>query len=466
MTRTPAARVSALPGARRQMLRVLSLASVQPRWSTAVAIDAIHALGAEIASDALGRSRCRSIILPRLREHTDLPVVAATIGAIAARAAKIREMHRVLPANMTTVSNVARSVGLPIWSIKGLAARSMYPDPSQRDFGDLDLFVADRQAASAFARVFQRDLGYRINNEELPWLKYDDKEPLLYGQINLLAPEDTELLNVDFHFGDYSVRYNARLGLQGWPSHSREWTGREPGLHELDRTLNLACVVNNAAGDHFVTGKDINDFLMAASSPDVNWDLFKQIVQRASLGGFVQHIVRKAQAVSTMTDAQQDVFDRLSIRQRRAPRPPAAAPSWRKRTIGTVLHAYDVGRPAGRRTALRMAAGAYRYYRRPLRLRAVDRLSGSAEVPLNSWTCVRLVPLPLAEELAGQGGAADPARVTAGTRVPSDPAVVWIASNRGTYVVIDDDLFVATVHYEVPRPLIHEESVSAARAHV
>ncbi|MFJ8626441.1 nucleotidyltransferase family protein [Kitasatospora sp. NPDC093550] len=437
---------------------LLSLCSIQPRFTIEQSIQALQAFGADEAADVLGRQRCRSIVVARLEPFRVHRTVARCLDLLEPRAARIRHMHAVLDANLDRIDTLARELGLPVLAFKGLAARRGYADPAQRDFGDLDLYVHSRAEAGRLAAALRKGYGYRLNPDELPWLKYDRAAHLVYGQINLLAPNGADdLLNVDVHFGDYSVRHCARLGLDRAPGLA---TG--PGLSVMPAEENLAGGVNNAAGDHFVTIKDTNDLLSALDRDDFDWGRFRTLVEDAGLTQFLGHIVDKLRLSSLLTPRQTEALRRLPRARGLEPRPRLDRPDWHRRYLATTVHAFRVTRAQGTVPALRTAAGAYAYYSKRLRL-SLDRVDRAPDLleRFDTSTCVRLVPVDLADALAeGSSTAAHPAAtVVRRAHLVDDPGLVRADTAVGSCLVVDGEPFVATVSYRLAPGL-----VGAARA--
>ncbi|MER7584415.1 nucleotidyltransferase family protein [Kitasatospora sp. NPDC097691] len=437
--------------------RLLSLCSTQPRYTVEQSVHALHSLGADEAADILGRQRCRSIVVARLTPVRAHATVARCLDLLEPRAARIRDMHRVLDENLDRVDALARRLDLPVLAFKGLAARRGYADPSQRDFGDLDLYVRTRAEAGRLAAALRTQHGYRVNPDELPWLKYDHEARLVYGQINLLAPEGaSDVLNVDVHFGDYSVRHCARLGLD-----RAHGLSKEPGLAVMPPEENLASGVNNAAGDHFVTMKDTNDLLAALDRGDFDWGRFRNLVEDAGLLPFLGFVVDKLRISSRLTPRQAELLDRLPLTRRLEPAPPLTRPDWRRRYWATTVHAFRATRPRGAAAAIRTATGAYDYYSKRLRL----ELSGPGERRegldrFDTSTCVRLVPAELATSLPGFDGAtATAAPITGRGTLVADRGIARADTRAGTLLTVDGEVYVATVNYRIPRAL-----AAAARA--
>ncbi|MGW4802130.1 nucleotidyltransferase family protein, partial [Nonomuraea sp. NPDC004297] len=168
---------------------------------------------------------------------------------------------RTSDAVLATVHELASNLGLPVWALKGLSARRMYSDPQLRDLGDLDLMVATFDDAVRLTGAL-RELGYGFNRHELPWIKRTSGPRDLYGQFSLHHRDPAHSPGIDLHFGGYSIRHCAL--------HPLPELDKTPGLSYLTPAQNLPMMVGNAAGDHKITTKDLNDLALALDQPDVN----------------------------------------------------------------------------------------------------------------------------------------------------------------------------------------------------
>jgi hypothetical protein len=146
-----------------------------------------------------------------------------------------------------------------------------------------------------------------------------------------------------------------------------------------------------------------------------------------------------------------------------SPKPDGA--SWNLRCIGTTLHAFSARRQDGIVPAVKVAANAFSYYRKRLSLSVADRGARAPEQPieLNSWTCVRLIPMDLAVALLPQ------ADRTPATELPERRSLVAgdsqferIDTPAGVYFRIEDEYFVGTVEYDVDPALIRRVAAVAA----
>ncbi|MFF1299318.1 MULTISPECIES: nucleotidyltransferase family protein [unclassified Streptomyces] len=295
---------------------------------------AIEALGAAESSRILDLLRARVLATRRLAPFASGNAeVRACLDELSPRVEKLRHMHAVLDANLERLDLIARKAGIELFAGKGVGARDMYDDPSVRDFNDIDIFVRSRADATQLSQALRNDHGYRYQHEELPWFKLDPVDGLLYGQIALVAPDEApEYLNVDIHFGDYSVRHCSRLSITGtFPSEG-------PGLHRMAPEENLACIVNNAAGDYLVTAKDTNDLLAAVGMPGFDVARFAAQIRQAKLEPFLRSTTGTLHASSVPTAEEERALDALPGARAWEPAPKPDGSDWRRRCVGTTLH--------------------------------------------------------------------------------------------------------------------------------
>lgn len=131
---------------------------------------------------------------------------------------------------------------------------------------------------------------------------------------------------------------------------------------------------------------------------------FATQIRRAKLEPFLRSMVRTLRLASVPTADEDRVLDALPGGRAWEPAPAPDGSNWRLRCIGTTLHAFSAQRHRGVTAAAKVAANAYAYYRTPLRLSASPPATGERRpFELNAWTCVRLIPLDLAESLLPEG---------------------------------------------------------------
>lgn len=390
----------------------------------------------------------RTLVARRLSAHDGMPAVRECLALLSPKVEHLQRMHGALSANLKRIDEIARSAGITVLGGKGISAHATYTDQSVRDFNDIDLFVAGRADATHLARTLREEFGYRYQSFELPWFKLDGS--LLYGQIALAAPDDEpDMLNSDIHFGEYSVRHSSRLAI------TRTFPADSPGLHMLGAEENLACIVNNAAGDYFITAKDTNDLLMGFSLPGFDVDRFVAQLRHAHLLGFFGHIMETLRATSVLTEEQELVVAAIPVERTAEPAPRPDGPNWTLRYVGTTLHAFAAHRHNGVISAAKMAAKAFSYYRKRLKLR-IGR--PAAPIEYNAWTCIRLVPLDIAASLLADGNRVGLTE----SRSTIEDGFDRIDTPAGTYVRIGEELFIATVDYRLSPDLIRHAMATAS----
>ncbi len=424
---------------------------------------AVEALGATEASRFLDSLRMRTLVTRRLASVANPSrTVAECLAALSSTVARLDRMHGALEANLERLDQTARKLGIPIFGGKGISAHTTYADRSVRDFNDLDVFVRDHADAVALSKVLREEFGYRYQVFELPWFKLDPSDSMVYGQIALVAPEDDgDLLNTDIHFGDYSVRHCGRLHITGI------FHAAQPGFHIVPLEENLACIVNNAAGDYFVTAKDTNDLLMALSLPAFDPRRLAGLLRRSHLDGFFGAIVAMLRGSSVLTEEQQRRLRALPTSRTLEPPPRPDTPSWNRRCLGTVVHAFATRRGDGLLGAAKVALNAFDYYRKPLKLTVAPDPAGPPDklIGFNPWTCIRLVPIDLALGLLDTPPSVEHANAPAATSsVDGDPDFERLDVPAGTYFRIGDEFFVATVDYRLTRDLVGHAAGAAVEA--
>lgn len=347
-----------------------------------------------------------------------------------------------------TVHERAVGLGLPVWGMKGLSARRRYPEPRLRDLGDLDLMVPGLDDAIRLTGEL-RELGYGFNRHEFPWIKRAPDSGHLYGQFNLHSRTPGRWPGIDLHFGGYSVRH---CGLYRLPA-----LDTTPGLSYLNVARNLPMMVANAAGDHRITTKDLNDLALAMDDQQVDWPHLLEELDAVCLTGFFAALVDALRATPLGdTGPAGKLADLVSGIRRERP-DPAGDWSNRRRWAATVAHSFAYGRRRSPGGAIVATLTAARYYARPLRLRAGYGI-GTTRLPRPAgWRCVRLVPV----ELLGRAlrrdddvplGDAFLDLGEAGQRLSEDCTVM--SSPRGQFVRMPIGDFLPTVYYRLARPLV------------
>lgn len=313
-----------------------------------------------------------------------------------------RARAKSLSAVWALIQDAASGPGLTVAVMKGAAARAWYPRPAERNVNDLDIWVPDDSSAWILADSLQA-AGWRYNNGELPWVKAT-ADGTAYGVINLLAPA-RDVPQVDLHYGAYSVRHCAYLCVgtgralvptaDGWVCHE-------------DADV-LAAILANAAGDAFVTVKDINDAVLCACRAQVEWQRVRHLLDVAGLREFAASVALAAAVV--YGDVTQPVpaveVLRSELGGRRPERVPVAIPvgRWHRASI-TTRHSWRIGARSGWWAGAHRLVTAMAYYTARLAVRVVrgpgSPISWTAQP--RPWRCLRLVPLHLAAGLL-RGGA-------------------------------------------------------------
>lgn len=423
---------------------VLSAGSVSPRYPLADSVAAIEQLGGERAAALLRRHKVRVLAAERLAGHAGSAAVRDCLARLQPDLDKLARSRAQLPLTLEMVRSAGVEVGVPVGVIKGVAAREWYDEVTHRDFGDLDLHVRSWSDARRLAERLRSRDGLVLDRRELPWLKRDATSGELYGQILLTDPA-TGHLGVDIHFGAYSVRHCTHLPIAVPP---------EPGVHLLTGGDNVAAVINNAAGDHFASMKDVNDLITAARRSPAEFSAGVASARRAELAGFLAILVRLVAATSAVPDLR-PVLEPLLAGAPAEPVPPLPGPSWTRRWTAVGLHAFRVGRRTSVLRGLRLGAGAVGYYRKRLSLAIVPAGPPGPPAPLrlSEDSCVRLVPLELLEERDDAGDLSGAAGPTGAPRWIDDELAA-VPTAAGDVVRVGRDIYVPTVFYQVPRELV------------
>ena len=371
-------------------------------------------------------------------------------GAFANHMIRLRRMAETGTAVVDTLDTIGRALGVPVSGIKGLSARAWYAEPAMRDVGDIDLMASCLDDAVRLAAAV-RGLGYTFERRELPWLKRWPDADLVYGQFKLKAIELYALPNIDIHFGGYSVRH---CGLHRSPPQDHG-----PGLSYYTAQDNIPLLVGNAACDHQITTKDLNDIFLCLDREDVDWQHVCRELDDVALLPFFHLMLRRLKDASRLTVSQRRTVDGMLGRSHGEWPRPATHRGWHRRWLATTTHAFRLGMRHSYSRALVTALSACRYYRRPLRLAVTARRGRRAgRMPaLNPWTCVRLVPVELVERLlaASDEAALGPARldVTGPARSLSTEMTI-VRLPQGDVVRSRMGDFLPTVHYTVDRRLM------------
>ncbi|MEQ4305836.1 aminotransferase class III-fold pyridoxal phosphate-dependent enzyme [Plantactinospora sp. B6F1] len=443
---------------------VLSLGSLAPRCDIAEATRRLADIPAETVLDWLSRHKVVSIAVRRLAQP-GIHLPPALADGLARSAEHRRLVNRNLDVELPHLTDLVARSGARAFLIKGMASRACYPEPYDRDIGDFDLWVPDTAEAVALAGELT-DAGYRMAEHELPWIK-STRSGHLYGQFLLEREVADGRVAVDVHYGGYSVRHCGLLRLNPGTV--------GPGLHRLDTLQNMPMLVANAAGDYFMTLKDLNDLYLAVADSGFDWDTVRARVREIGLAGFFNNMLRQLREWFSLTDAQAETVRGLRFRAAWEPAPSRTGWVWNRRWLVTVAHAAATGLRVSPADTVRMTRTAAGYYRHRLTL----RLGGASDdrpirVPddLNPWTCVRLVPLPSAVRLLAPEHDEDRVVGVSGQVTPLVPgcaALGVVATPAGDAVLLNGGVFLPTVSYALDPALIrtvHELAVNAGAGRV
>lgn len=427
---------------RQDLLRLAILGALEP--ASQVTSELVRDAGPRAVQlirwqKSLGLSAQR---LADLARRTGDPAIADLHAAIAPAAREGRERVARLASVDAHIVALGQARTYPI---KGLALRAWYAESSHRDVGDLDLWIPDVDEAWRLTRALRRE-GWVYQDNELPWFKRDVRGQL-YGQIRLWAGVEQPDVYADIHYGPfYSVRHCAVLRL------------REPdGGRVMAPAENLAMMVGNAANDHFITVKDVNDMYLALDRDDVDWERLLATLRGARIERFFALMVDRLHRCTRLDERRRERLRMLRLpRWREFPGPLPTEWSWRRRWMTTVVHAGRTARATAGLPVVRTVGGAAWYYARPLRLRLVDAVRRPLRVDVaDNARCVRLVP---PEQVAAGAGALPPAAPSRAEArpLPGCQTIDVVSLPHGDVVSCGPDRFLPTVDYAIDRRLVAE----------
>lgn len=397
----------------------------------------------ETVADVLQREKvCRRVVeqLSAVAPADASELRAAAQSQLEWTAAVADGFERVVP----VLERLADELQIPVWLIKGAAARRWYDRPELRDVSDIDIMVPDIRSAFALAQKLRRH-GFSYEPQEIPWFKRDIVSGALYGQINLRFPADVGPPSVDIHFAGYSVRHCGFLPLPTGLS-------SEGGLSYFTHEQNLPLLIGNAAGDHRITTKDVNDLLITLGQRDLHWEHILDVLETAQLLGFFRCMLDRLVATAIPSpDVTEVVRDLLRRSRPEAPRP---LPSFEdaRRWAATTAHAWHIGRGESVARGVAWTVSAARYYAgalrphlgrssRPFRIRSLDPA-----------TCVRLLPRAELEALRCAGPVSrDSPSVSriSGPGLEIGETLQVLPTESGDLVRVGDEVFVPTVWYRI-----------------
>jgi hypothetical protein len=429
---------------------VKRLSALYPRDDDAQLAAAIAKVDDERLGFAVAKEKAAALAMRRLTAIAPERIEGLrAVTELAARLDLVDASRQQFPALCAKMDEAASRMGVPIWTIKGLGAREWYQDPDARDIGcDVDVMVPTVDDAVTLTTWLRSTQGYDYTRQELPWLKAT-ADGDVYGQVNLSHP-DAGVPKVDIHFGGYSVRHCGRMPLIG-PT-------PPPGLHSYSPSGTVLHVVANSAGDYFVLAKDLNDLAAALGDDRIDWDVVLSTLDTVALTGYLGYLLGEVIALQALDESLLAKAQRLHGRcPVERPRPATAdywgASHWRRRWIGTSLHAFELGRRRSLKEGVRLGVSAARYYRTRFKLTVRKDAEPLRLHRLTSWECIRLVPADVASELVS---AAQPRSTEEpdGARDPLGKQIEIVRTGAGDLVCTPDTVFVPTLDYNLNENLV------------
>ncbi len=416
---------------------------LQPRWSPEAGLEALRAWGPERVAALLVRHKV-SGIAQRVAERYS----ASATNEVAALLAHLRSLSAPAQRRRDTLEDTLRLIeqacgdDVRCWPMKGVSMEARYPAGVPRHIGDIDLQVSDVDDMWTLSQRLTR-YGYVYSDAELPWFKRDVVSGSYYGQVRLVVP-DRSRMSIDIHGGWYSVRH---CGLLPAPTYLG---GPADALPSAEDDLSAAIV--NAAGDHAVQAKLINDLVVLLGGPLDHAMVVGQLAE-AGLLPFLALVLTHVLAWCDLTDTQRGKLDLLMPDTAAEPAPPLDRDAPQMRAAVTVRHTADLAPSlcdGDADAAQRIVDGAEEAYRteRPLRLTDAPPLTLGPQT-LNNWTCIRLVPVPLlaSSVTPGRAAPADSDEAVPSWSLTRQLAVV--ATPEGPLVRAGHELFVPTVDFAV-----------------
>jgi hypothetical protein len=423
--------------------KLLSLGCLRTRIPQAEAISALERVAPEDAAALFRRHKVRTLAHRKLAGQPTgaaKAVRTALDGSVRYIGARIQ----LVPTVVAELDQAGRELGICVLGIKGLATAPYYPNPALRDIGDWDVYVASERAAWELT-AWLRSRGYEYDEDELPWFKRDLEKGRLYGQIRLGKTSGGVKVFIDIHFGGYSVRHCGLIPVQ--------LPAGDPGWQLADRSQNIVMCVANAAGDQFITAKDINDLMLALEDMTLHWSAVRTSITRAGLQGFFNGLLIRVREIGGLSQGAVRRAEEIAFGGEDEPLPPLWAPDGDQRREVTVRHAYALGRRHSVLRGIVARTTAARYYNADLTLRAANRRRAALPTA-RPWRCVRLVPVPLAMRLIGPGGAQPQAAISGRVPLSPDRALEQVRTPSGDLIAAAGELFLPTVYYRLSERLI------------
>jgi hypothetical protein len=212
------------------------------------------------------------------------------------------------------VGTAFRAGGVDFVVLKGPAlAHTVYPDPSWRYFGDLDLLVRKedwREAASIL-----QGLGYRRNLPE-PRAGFD----LRFGKASEFRR--TGGIEIDLHrtlvVGPFGLWIESQVLLEG----TTEFTLWSQKFKRLDDTLlQLHACVHASLGWWPPLRVPVRDVAQVAYHANVDWDALAELATRWKLRAVVSHALRltaEGLGIDPPAEAQPALAQKATRKERRA----------------------------------------------------------------------------------------------------------------------------------------------------
>lgn len=430
---------------------VRSASILNPRNSSENLLNQIENLSVRDLADALVAEKVCYRILDLLGRHKSVVVKELMEDSIfSAHITRINLVADKTSMLLNTLNEAGCRSEIPILAIKGLCAREYYADPQLRDMGDIDLMVRSVDDAIRLIQVL-RELGYTFERRELPWLKRDLATGNLYGQFNLKFSQLNGSPNIDIHFGGYSVRHCGLLGFKK--------ENLKSGISYLSLLENIPFLVGNAAGDHKITTKDLNDLYISLDINSEDWDRIIAELDSVALLPFFNIMLCNLKQWSSLSSSQSSrVEGILNTTQPEWPKPGLFL-SWQRRWLAISKHAFKLSVRYSYHQAIIAAFTATRYYWKPLQLVVVKRNPRSiSRMPsLNPWTCIRLVPVELLERIMSKSDnkpiGMPSLKVTGPTKAISSELSI-IQSSHGDVVRSRVGDFLPTVFYDLDNKLL------------
>lgn len=435
---------------------VVQIGCLAPRGG-ADCLGALSGYDPEYLAALLRRHKVRLRAERILRSQSD-PLLEPLRRSLEPYARVARYRLAAFDALIPELDRLASELEFAIFGIKGLAARRLYGGSSDRDVGDADIFVCTDSQAWTVAS-WLRSRGWSFDAKELPWLKVDQDSGLAYGQIRLVQDRSVEAGGVfaDIHYGGYSVRHCGLYRLRDLPP--------APGWHEVAPQTNFVLAVANAAGDDFITLKDLNDLFLVLREGRVELDAAMDDLRDVRLAKFVAVMACRLAELFDMSAIRPGLAESLSNLGRSEPMPPLEAADRGMRLRVTVRHSFEVGRKHSYLRGARAALTGYRYYVSGLRLRIGRSWRIRPRAPhLNSWTCIRLVPASGLADGGPHGRRPPDASRDSGLKMVSRlGAVRFVRARRGVLIVVGGEVFVPTVYFRLSAAVVADAAVLRAK---